>query len=81
MVQARDELARGRESYARREWTDAYESLGRADRATPLDAEDLELLARSAYMLGRDDDYRSGLERASRAHSAAGDRPRAARCA
>jgi hypothetical protein len=28
-----------------------------ADRAAPLDAGDLELLARAGYMLGRDDDY------------------------
>ena len=33
--------------------------------ATPLGAEDLELLATSAYMLGRDDEY---LERLERAH-------------
>jgi DNA-binding CsgD family transcriptional regulator len=38
-------------------------------------------LARSAYMLGRDDDYASGLERAHHAHVAAGDIPRAVRCA
>jgi len=49
------ELKRGRESYATRAWTDAYESLSRADQAAPMGAEDLELLARSAYMLGRDD--------------------------
>ena len=42
---------------------DSYESLSRADQAAPLGAEDLELLATSAYMLGRDDDM-SGLERA-----------------
>jgi DNA-binding CsgD family transcriptional regulator len=80
-VHAVDELEQGRMSYARRAWTDAYESLCRADHATPLGAEDLELLARSAYMLGRDDDYRSALERASHAHLASGDAARAARCA
>jgi DNA-binding CsgD family transcriptional regulator len=74
--EGRDELGRGRESYARRAWADAYESLSRAD-----DAEDLELLARSAYMLGRDDDYRSALERSYHAYVDAGDSPRAARCA
>jgi class 3 adenylate cyclase len=42
----------------------AFESLSRADREAPLGAEDLELLARSVYMLGRDDDYRAALERA-----------------
>jgi hypothetical protein len=74
--EGRDELGQGRESYARRAWVDAYESLSRADNA-----EDLELLARSAYMLGRDDDYRSALERAYHAYVDAGDSPRAARCA
>jgi DNA-binding CsgD family transcriptional regulator/tetratricopeptide (TPR) repeat protein len=81
MAHAADELERGRESYARRAWTDAYEALSRADRAAPLGAEDLELLARSAYMLGRDDDYRGALERAYHAYLNAGDSPRASRCA
>ena len=35
----------------------------------------------SAYMLGRDDDYVDGLERAHRAHLDAGDALRAVRCA
>ena len=74
------ELERGRASYARRAWLDAYESLSRADAAVPLGAEDLELLARSAYMLGRDDDYVRGLERAHHAYLDAADGPRAARC-
>ena len=52
---------------------DAYESLSRADRAAPLGTDDLELLARSAYMLGRDDDYLSGLERAHHAYLDAGE--------
>ena len=51
-----EELERGRECYAKGAWTDAYESFVRADRVAPLGPEDLELLARSAYMLGRDDD-------------------------
>jgi DNA-binding CsgD family transcriptional regulator len=74
-------LERGRDAYARRAWTEACESLASADRAMPLAAEDLELLARSAYMLGRDDDYRSALERAHHAAVDAGDAARAARCA
>jgi DNA-binding NarL/FixJ family response regulator len=74
-------LQRGRESYARRAWADAHESLSAADRAAPLGAEDLELLARAAYMLGRDDDYVSGLERAHDLHLAADAARRAVRCA
>ncbi len=81
MVDAIDELGRGRESYARRAWMDAYKSLSHADQAAPLGAEDLELLATSAYMLGRDDDYLSGLERAHHAYLDAGEAMRAVRCA
>ena len=75
------ELEHGRESYAKRRWIDAYESLSTADQATPLGAEDLELLARSGYMLGRDDDYVSGLERAHHAYLESGESLRAVRCA
>jgi DNA-binding CsgD family transcriptional regulator len=74
-------LERGREAFAKRAWSDAYESLAAAAREAPLRAEDLELLARSAYMLGRDDDYMSGLERAHNAHLDAGDARSAVRCA
>ena len=75
------ELNRGRESYSGGAWTDAYEALSRADEAAPLGPEDLELLARSAYMLGRDDDYVAALERALTLHLEAGATPRAVRCA
>jgi hypothetical protein len=81
MVRAVDELERGRESYAASAWLDAYESLSRADQSGKLGAEDLELLARSAYMVGNDDDYVVGLERAHDLHLTAGDIPRAGRCA
>src|SRR6186997_2912637 len=76
-----DELEQGRELYARRAWSDAYDSLTRADELAPLAPEELELLARSAYMLGRDDDYLSGLERAHHAYSDSGEALRAVRCA
>jgi DNA-binding CsgD family transcriptional regulator len=73
-------LDRGRESYAKGAWLDAYESLSRADEDDLLEPADLEMLARSAYMLGRDDDYVRGLERAHHGHLDAGDVPSAARC-
>jgi DNA-binding CsgD family transcriptional regulator len=76
-----DELARGREAYARREWHDAYSALSRADAATPLGAEDLELLAISASMLGRMDDFLALLERAHHARLEAGEGLPAARSA
>jgi hypothetical protein len=56
VVDVPDDLKWGRESYMRRAWMDAYESLSRADQASPLGTEDLDLLAPSAYMLGRDND-------------------------
>jgi hypothetical protein len=78
VVDTIDELERGRKSYAGRAWMDAHESLSRADQVAPLGAEDLELLARSAYMLGRDDEYVSCLERAHHIYLEAGDASRAA---
>ena len=80
MVPAAAELERGRQSYAGRAWRDAHEALCAADGGSALGADDLELLARSAYMLGRDDEYVRGLERARDAHLDAGDAPRAVRC-
>jgi signal transduction histidine kinase len=80
-VDAVADLERGRESYAASAWREAFESLSRADQAAPLGAEDLELLARAAYMVGRDDEYLGGLERAHHARAGAGEVARAARCA
>jgi DNA-binding CsgD family transcriptional regulator len=79
-VIAGNALERGRASYAKRAWLDAYEWLSRADEDDLLEPDDLELLARSAYMRGRDDDYVRGLERAHHGHLDAGDVPSAARC-
>ena len=80
MIEASDALQRGRDAYARNAWRVAFESLTQADRAASLAPEDLELLARSAYMLGLDDEYRASLERAHREYLSADAVPRAARC-
>jgi DNA-binding CsgD family transcriptional regulator len=66
-------LERGRQAYARRAWKNSYELLHRADDAAPLEAGDLELLATTAFMLGRDDEYLSLLERAHHVHLEAGE--------
>jgi DNA-binding CsgD family transcriptional regulator len=50
-----------------------------ADRAAPLGAGELELLATSAFMLGRDEEYAGALERAHHASLDAGEPLRAAR--
>jgi ATP/maltotriose-dependent transcriptional regulator MalT len=81
VVDASAELTRGRECYAKHAWTHAYESLSAADQAGVLGADDLELLARAAYMLGRDEENLKFLERAHHSHLNAGDGLRAARCA
>jgi DNA-binding CsgD family transcriptional regulator len=76
-----DELERGRDAYAKRAWRAAYQSLSSADDAAALAADDLDLLATAAYMLGRDDEYVSALERAHRLYLEDGQRRRAVRCA
>jgi DNA-binding CsgD family transcriptional regulator len=74
-------LEQGRAAFAREAWLAAYESLCAADRSDPLRAGDLELLATSAYMLGRETEYLNALERAHRAHLDAGQPLAAVRCA
>lgn len=75
------DLDGARAAYERRAWADAYTALRRADAGQPLGAEELELLATSAYMVGRDDELVTALERAHRAHLDAGETLRAVRCA
>ena len=73
MVDASQELERGRTSFERRAWSDAYTALSEADRLEPLNAADLDLLATSASLIGRMDDYLAVLERAHLAHIERGD--------
>ncbi len=75
------DVDRGRQAYTREEWREAYELLSAADRRDPLGAEDLGLLATSAYMIGRESEYLGLLERAHRAHLDAGEPLAALRCA
>jgi DNA-binding CsgD family transcriptional regulator len=74
-------LAQGRVFYADRAWSDAYAALSGADREAALAAEDLELLATAAYMIGREDEYFRALGRAHQAHLNVGEALAAARCA
>src|SRR5215211_3016503 len=76
-----DELEQGREACARGAWRDAYDALASADRSSTLAAADVELLALSAYMLGRDPEYVGALERAHQLQLDAGETLRAARTA
>lgn len=76
-----DELERGREAYAGRAWAEAHDLLSRAHDDEPLEAQDLELLSTSAFMLGRDDRCIEWLERAHQRHLEDGETLRAVRCA
>ena len=73
-VGAADDSAR--EAFERRSWREAYELL---DAADGLDVDDLERLAISAYLLGRDEASAAAWERAHLAALTAGDRARSAR--
>ena len=81
MAEVEDPYERGREACARRAWLEAFDLLSRADSESALGADDLELLATAAYMIGRDDDYAACLERAHRLHLEQGRGLRGVRCA
>jgi DNA-binding CsgD family transcriptional regulator len=74
------DLEQGRRYYREQAWLGAFECLTACDQVAALDAEDLELLARAAYMIGRDDEYVASLERACQILLDAGNAPRAVRC-
>jgi len=76
-----DSLNSGRDAVHRRAWADAFTALSHADRTCPLGSDDLELLATSAYLTGRDAEFLRLFERAHQAHLAAGKPVRAARSA
>ena len=78
---AADALDRGRGSFGRHAWADAYAELSVADHEAPLGATDLERLAMAAFLLGRDDDGDDAGARAFHECLRLGDAPRAARCA
>jgi ATP/maltotriose-dependent transcriptional regulator MalT len=59
-----NELENARASAEGRSWLEAHKAFARADAATPLGAEDLELYALTALMLARDDEAVAILERA-----------------
>ena len=75
-----DTLDRGRESFRRRAWADAFDKLSAADQETPLAPEDLERLATAAYLVGRDADSDEVWARAHLEWLRLGAADRAARC-
>jgi len=78
-VADREERARG--SFERRAWGDAFAELSAAHRDGQLEVEDLERLAVSAYMVGRDDACEDAWIGAHHAWLRRGEAERAARCA
>jgi hypothetical protein len=75
------QLERGRASCQRRAWADAFEALSEADRATPLDPEDLERLVLAAGLAGHEEAMLPAQERLYNLHLAAGAGLAAARVA
>lgn len=75
------EFERGRASFARRAWLDAFTELSSADRDAPLAPEDLERLATAAYLIGRYADCEEIWARGHHAYLQHGDARGAARCA
>jgi DNA-binding CsgD family transcriptional regulator len=72
---------RGRDYYRRRLWIAAFDAFSQADEIEALNAADLWLLAWSAHLTGRDEDFARTMGRAYRAHLDAGEPLPAARCA
>lgn len=72
---------RGRAAYGRRDWVEAFDLLGSADRAAPLEPADLQLLADAAYLTGRDETGDDLTARAFGAWERRDEPARAARCA
>lgn len=78
---ADDALERGRQSFGRQAWGDAYAQLSAAHQKAQLEATDLERLATAAYLTGRDEESADVWARAHRHWLRAGDPARAARSA
>ena len=74
-------LDRGRESFDRRAWADAYAQLSTADRDASLGLDDLERLAAAAYLSGDDSASTDAWVRAHQECVRAGVPARAVRCA
>jgi DNA-binding CsgD family transcriptional regulator len=74
-------VVRGREAFAREAWSDACAFFLEADRATPLEADDLDRLATAAFLVGNETVHVDARARAHQAFADRGDTVRAARSA
>jgi len=75
------QLEQARAAFQRRAWASAQQQLAAVDQVAPLSPEDLELLAWSAALIGRDEEHLRAMERLYQAHLDAGAEERAARAA
>ena len=76
-----NELERGRESFRRQAWGDAYTQLSTVDAHEGLGPVDLDLLARAAYLTGRNPECEDAWARAHQAFIDASEVALAVRCA
>ena len=74
-------LQDGRVAFQRREWKAVFAQLSAADAQSPLAPPDVELLAVSAHLIGRESEGLELLTRAQQAYQKANDLQRAAQCA
>lgn len=81
MGEATDELVQARAAFDRHAWQEASTRLAAIDERAPLDAEDLQRLAESAYLTGRDGVAEDAWVRAHRAFMDRGEVQAAVRCA
>ena len=66
-------IARGRQLFEQRAWSEAYRLLEAYDGETPLDPEDLERLATAAFLIGRDEESEAFRARAHQIFLSRGD--------
>lgn len=74
-------LERGREAFRRQSWADACTLLSAADREAALEIDDLERLAMTEFLIGKESDAADVWARAYHECLRLGDAVRAARCA
>lgn len=74
-------LARGREAARLQAWGDAFLALSTADKAGPIDPQDLQLLSIAAHLTGREVESAELLARAHQGFLSKGETRQAARCA
>lgn len=81
VIDVSDAREQGREAFNRCAWGEAYTQLAAADDQRSLDAEDLQRMAESAYLSGRDQAAEDGWARAHQAFLDRGEDQAAVGCA